>query len=192
MVDSNATQTNDKTHFRLAKIFDFGSFEDFIVREFYNGISVKMADIISGKYFLYLQSPHNALFPCVVYNSLLPTSSHNARKKPIIHFMQCDFLGDILAVDSTKAKIMDNNAFDYVVGNNARFSTKIFYDVKLPFCAKCVESYEKIFGTFEDDNIWAKMFQNELFSAIELESLKLEAFDIFKTNKYFFMTYKRG
>lgn len=176
----------------FAKMLDFGSFEDFAMREFKNGIGLKMADIISGKYFLYLRSPQNALFPCVLYNSLLSTRAYNAKKKPIIHFMKCEFFDEMLTLENAKAKIMRNNAFDYAIGGSVRFSTKLFYGIKLPFCAKCVESYKKIFGDFEDNYIWEKMFKNKLFLAIELESLKLESFDITSANNHFLMTYKRG
>ena len=181
-----------KTSF--AKMLNFGSFEGFVLKEFRNGIKLAMADIVYGKYFLYLQSPQNALFPCVIYNSLLPLRLHNQRRKPVIHFMKCDFLGEI--TDSTKAKIMRENAFDYAVGSSVKFSAKLFYGIKLPFCAKCVESYEAIFGDFDENRIWDKMLKNELFSAIELESLKAESmaesFDISKADNHFVMVYKRG
>lgn len=169
----------------FAKIFNFGSFENFALEEFHNGIAIKLADIAFGKYFIYLKSPQRALFPCVLYNSLLPTSQHRAKQKPILHFCACEFLDEILQDKSTKAKIMNENAFDYAVGNSAHLSAKLFYGVKLPFCAKCVGIYNEVFGAFDECDIWGKMFKNELFCAIEMDALRAESSAITKKSNYF-------
>lgn len=182
-----------KSNFK--KIFDFGSFEDFALEEFRSGITTKLADIAFGKYFIYLRTPQNALFPCVIYNALLSHKAHKARELPIIHFTKCEDLGLILQKKGAKAKIISENAFDYAVGNDERLSAKLFYGVKLPFCAKCVENYKKFFGIkkadFSEGNLWANLFANDLLCALELESLRIKSYDIFKAQNYFYLQYKR-
>lgn len=175
----------------FAKILSFGSFEDFALREFKAGIALKFADIIKGKYFLYLRSPQNALFPCVLYNSLLSSAEHRAKQKPILHFLHCEFLSQILRAPSAKAKIMNENAFDYAVGNSAHLSGKLFFGVELPFCAKCIEHYNAIFGAFDGANMWGKMFRNELFCAIEMDALRVDGMEIKATKNHFYLTHKR-
>lgn len=169
----------------FAKILNFGSFEDFALEEFHSGIAINLADIAFGKYFIYLKSPQRALFPCVLYNSLLSTHAHRARQKPIIHFMQCEFLDEMLQNKDTKAKIFQQNTFDYAVGKDKNLSVKLFYGVRLPFCAKCVEIYNEVFGAFDECDIWEKMFKNELFCAIEMDALRAESSAIIKQKNYF-------
>ncbi len=179
----------------FAKIFSFGSFEDFALEEFHNGITTKLADIAFGKYFIYLRTPQNALFPCVIYNALLSHKAHKARELPIIHFTKCEDLGEILQKRGAKAKLLRENAFDYAVGSDERLSVKLFYGVKLPFCAKCVENYKKFFGVkkvdFGGGNLWANLFANDLLCALEMESLRIESCDIFKAQNSFYLQYKR-
>lgn len=178
-----------KTAFK--KILNFPTFEDFALKEFHSGITLKRADIAFGKYFLYLRTPQNALHPCIIYNALLPSAEHRAKQKPILHFLACEFLGEILRLPSTKAKIMTKNAFDYAVGHSERLSTKIFYGVKLPFCARCVGIYNEIFGAFDECDIWDKMFKNELFCAIEMGVLKIDGMEIVANKNHFSLKYKR-
>ena len=45
-----------------------------------------------------------------------------------------------------RAKIPNSKLFDFQVGNNN--SNKLFYNVELPFCDKCVEIYERLFFRF--------------------------------------------
>ena len=127
----------------------------------------KLADIVLGKYFIYLRTPQNALYPCVIYNALISHRAHIARQKPIIHFTKCTDLDELMQNKGAKARIMRKNAFNYAVGSSERVSAKIFYDAKLPFCAKCVANYKRFFEAFDEREIWQKIFQNELFSAIE-------------------------
>lgn len=180
----------------FSKVFNFGSFEDFALEEFRSGITIKLADIAFGKYFIYIRTPQNALFPCVIYNALLSHKAHRAKELPIIHFTKCDDLGEILQKKGAKAKIMVENAFNYAVGSDERLSAKLFYGVKLPFCAKCMENYKKFFSVkkavFSGGNLWANLFANDLLCALELESLRIESFDIFKAENYFYLTYKRN
>lgn len=179
------------------KVFDFGSFEDFALEEFHNGITTKLADIAFGKYFIYLRTPQNALFPCVIYNALLSHRAHRAKELPIIHFTKCEDLGLILQKKGAKAKLISENTFDYAVGSDERLSVKLFYGIKLPFCAKCVENYKKFFGIKKADfsgenlNLWANLFANDLLCALELESLRIESYNIFKAQNYFYLKYKR-
>lgn len=177
----------------FAQIFNFSNFESFALGEFNNGIAVKLADIVCGKHFIYLQTPQNALYPCVIYNSLISHRAHKERQKPIIHFMQCKFLDEILQSKGAKAKIMRENAFDYAVGSSERVSVKIFYGVKLPFCTHCVDLYNNLFGNsnFNARHLWANLFENKQLCTIELESLRQESLDIFKAQNYFYQTYKR-
>lgn len=177
----------------LKNIFDFGSLEDFALEEFHKGITTKLADIAFGKYFIYIKTPQNALLPCVVYNALLSHRAHRAKELPIIHFTKCEDLGKILQKKGAKAKIMRENAFDYAVGSDEKLSTKIFYGIKLPFCAKCTTNYKKFFGVKKLDttNLWANLFANDLLCALELESLRDKYCDIFRTQDYFYLQYKR-
>ena len=178
----------------FAKILSFPTFEDFALEAFHNGVAIKLADIAFGKYFIYLRTPQNALYPCVIYNALLSHRAHRAKELPTIHFTKCDDLGDIWQKKGAKAKLMRENAFDYAVGSDERLSTKIFYGVQLPFCAQCVENYKKFFGTKKVDfsNLWANLFANDLLCALELESLRVESHNIFKAHNYFYLQYKRN
>lgn len=180
----------------FVQIFNFDSFESFALTEFHSGIVLKFADIAFGKYFIYLQTPQNALYPCVIYNALISHRAHIERQKPIIHFTKCKFLDALMQSKGAKAKIMKSNAFSYAVGSSERVSVKIFYDAKLPFCAECVKSYKKFFSIKDFSaenatNLWANLFANELLCAIELESLRRDNFEIFRAQDYFYLTYKR-
>ncbi len=188
----------------FTNILSFGSFEDFALEELRNGISIKFADIAFGKYFIYFRTPQNALIPCVIYNALLSHKAHKARELPIIHFTKCEDLDEVLQKCGAKAKRCDENAFDYAVGSNEKLSTKIFYGVKLPFCAKCIENYKKFFGIINLNkadfgvgaNLWANLFANDLLCALEIESLRQESnfdisYDIFRAQNYFYLQYKR-
>lgn len=171
----------------FARIFSFDSFESFAFAEFHNGIALKLADIALGKYFIYLRTPQNALYPCVIYNALISHRAHIARQKPIIHFTKCADLDEILQNKGAKARIMTSNAFSYAVGSSERVSAKIFYDAKLPFCAKCVENYKRFFEAFDEREIWQKMFQNELFSAIESQSLRVVGYSTKQADNHFYL-----
>ncbi|RDU63955.1 hypothetical protein [Helicobacter sp. MIT 14-3879] len=131
---------------------EFGSFEDFIMQEVKRGIPLKYADIIFGKYFIYFLTPKNILYPCIIYNSLLSPKAHKDRLKPLLHFYNCKNLYDILYLDSTKVKITRKNLFDYNVGLNKRYASKLFYDIPLPFCPLCVETYKLEFNNFYEKN----------------------------------------
>lgn len=177
----------------FAQILHFDSFEDFALEKFYNGITIKFADIIFGKYFIYLRTPQNVLYPCVIYNALLSHKAYKAKELPIIHFTKCEDLGEVLQKQGAKVKIMRENAFDYAVGSNERLSGKLFYGIKLPFCAKCVKNYRSFFSVKKINvNLWVNLFTNELLSAIELESLRQTDYDIFKAQNHFYLTYKHG
>ncbi|MGX3011536.1 hypothetical protein ACWIUD_08260 [Helicobacter sp. 23-1044] len=171
----------------FAKILNFGSFESFALDEFHNGIAIKLADIVLGKYFIYLRTPQNALYPCVIYNALISHRAHIARQKPIIHFTKCADLDALMQGNGAKARIMTSNAFSYAVGSSERVSAKIFYDAKLPFCAKCVENYKRFFEAFDEREIWQKMFQNELFSAIESQSLRVVGYSTKQADNHFYL-----
>ena len=178
---------------RFAQIFDFGSFESFALDWFKSGVAIRFSDIAFGKYFIYLKTPQNALYPCVIYNALISHKAHKGRQKPIIHFMQCEFLGEILQNNGAKAKIARENAFDYAVGSSEKTSAKLFYGIKLPFCAKCVETYNHIFALKmadfgkDDCNIWDRLFANDLLCAVEMESLRQNGYEIAKAKNHFYL-----
>ncbi|MDE6886751.1 MAG: hypothetical protein K2P17_06915 [Helicobacteraceae bacterium] len=177
----------------------FANLEDFFVSEAKEAILLKYADIIFGKYFIYLLTPQNKLYPCVVYNSVISQRLHKEKLKPVIHFCNCKDLWESYNKDSSslKAKIPLENSFNYSVGKN---STKIFYKVELPFCESCINIYENILFKFS----YTMDFHKELFldkNILALEQITIDnklntdssfsPMDIKLGDKYFILSYKK-
>lgn len=171
--------------------------EEFVLEGFRRGINVKCADIIVGKYFLYLLSNRNILYPCVLYKSRISLREHKGGFKPRIHFCNCKMLDEALCSPYTKAKLALENAFDYEVGFNGKYASNIFYDVELPFCELCVESYNKIFGDFSGElKLWEKLISHKSFVYNEQVALdksintNLSHLELHKDDRHFFLSYK--
>lgn len=171
--------------------------EEFVLEGFKRGISVKYADIIVGKYFLYLLSNRNILYPCVIYKSRISLREHKGGLKPHIHFCNCKMLDEILTSPHAKAKLALENAFDYEVGFNGKYASNIFYDIELPFCELCVESYNNIFGDFKGGlKLWEALVSKQSFILNEEVALResltknLSYLTLHKDDRHFFLQYK--
>lgn len=155
----------------------FPNMQDFFLDKARDGIVIKYADIIFGKYFIYILTPQNILYPCVIYNHTVQPNEYAKHSKPFIHFCNCDELWSIYDKDSTilKAKIPSSKLFDFQVGLGRHISNKLFYNVELPFCPKCIEMYEKLFLKFyanEKFEIWNMLFSTK--RVIKLEKIAIE------------------
>ena len=155
----------------------FPNMQDYFLDKARDGIVLRYADIIFGKYFIYILTPQNILYPCVIYNHTMQPSQYIRHNKPFIHFCNCDILWSLYDKDSTilKAKIPSNLLFDFQVGLGRHSSNKLFYDVELPFCPKCVEIYEKLFLRFfvsENFEIWNILFSTN--KILKLEKIAIE------------------
>ena len=155
----------------------FPNLEDFFLEKARDGVIVKYADIIFGKYFIYILTPQNILYPCVIYNYTMQPKAYSKYNKPFIHFCNCSELWSIYNVDSTllKAKIPTCNLFDFQVGVGCNNTNKLFYDVELPFCPKCVDIYERLFLKFhinEHFELWNILFATK--KVIKLEKIAIE------------------
>lgn len=155
----------------------FPSTEDFFLDKARNGIVVRYVDIIFGKYFIYILTPQNVLYPCVVYNYTMQPNEYAKHNKPFIHFCNCSSLWSMYDKDSSllKAKIPSSNLFDFQVGIGRNNSNKLFYDVELPFCPECVSVYEKVFLKFninEKFELWNMLFSTS--KVVKLEKIAIE------------------
>ncbi|RAX53842.1 hypothetical protein CCY99_05530 [Helicobacter sp. 16-1353] len=164
----------------------FPNMEDFFVQKAKEGIIIKYADIIFGKYFIYILTPQNILYPCVIYNFILSPDEYKKHSKPKIHFCNCRDLWSIFDKDSIslKAKIPQHNLFDFQVGMGKNSSNKLFYNVELPFCPTCISVYETIFLKFNLNprlELWNLLFASKRI--IKLEKIAIE--DAFSVNMNF-------
>ncbi len=159
------------------KDLEFPNLEDFFLEKVRNGVIVKYVDIIFGKYFLYILTPQNILYPCVIYNHIMQQNEYVKHSKPLIHFCKCNRLWSVYDKNATflKAKIPYNNSFDFQVGGGRNNSNKLFYNVELPFCNECIKIYERLFLKFhvnEHFELWNNIFLTK--NVIELEKKAIE------------------
>ena len=155
----------------------FPNMQDFFLDKAKDGIAIKYADVVFGKYFIYILTPQNILYPCVIYNHTMLPSEYIKYNKPFIHFCNCNDLWSMYDKDSTilKAKIPSDGLFDFQVGLGRNSSNKLFYNVELPFCTKCIEIYEKLFLKFNANKnfeIWNMLFSTK--RVIKLEKIAIE------------------
>lgn len=168
---------SDKLNDKLKHNLTFPNMEEFFIQKLKEGIIVKYADIIFGKYFIYALTPQNILHPCVIYNFILSQSEHKSHSKPIVHFCNCKDLWSIYDKDSTslKAKIPQNNLFDFQVGSNKSGLNKLFYNVELSLCPTCIAVYETIFLKFNLNpkmQLWNLLFATK--RVVKLEKVAIE------------------
>lgn len=168
---------SDKLDDKLKHNLTFPNMEEFFIQKLKEGIIVKYADIIFGKYFIYALTPQNILHPCIIYNFILSQSEYKSHSKPIVHFCNCKDLWSIYEKDSTslKAKIPQNNLFDFQVGSNKSGSNKLFYNVELSLCPTCIAVYETIFLKFNLNpkmQLWNLLFATK--RVVKLEKVAIE------------------
>lgn len=152
----------------LKNALNFPNFEDFVLSEAKKGIVVKYADIVFGKYFIYILTPRLRLYPCVIYSATISEGDYHRGVKPLVHFCNCKDLWSIYHSDSVrlKAKIPQENLFDYQVGEG----NKLFYGVELPLCPNCKKVYESVFLRL---NVNPKLeFWNLLFTTKNIRNLE--------------------
>ncbi len=156
----------------------FPNLNDFFVSEAKKGIMLRYADIVFGKYFIYILTPQNYLYPCVIYQAILSNRDYVTKGKPLIHFCNCRILWEIFDrhYNNLKAKIPECNAFDFKVGVIRSSVEKEFYDVELPFCSQCIKLYETLFLKFnakQNMELWNLLFADKqlvLSEKIAIES----------------------
>lgn len=156
---------------------NFPNLEDFFLNQAREGIRLKYADIFFGKYFIYILTPQCILYPCVIYNSMIGQKDYENRSMPKVHFCNCKDLWAIYDKDSMryKAKIPQNNLFDFQVGIGKNSSNKLFYNTPLSMCETCIEVFETIFLKFNLSpklEIWNLLFATSKISKLEKVALE--------------------
>lgn len=150
----------------------FPNLDSFFIQKAEEGIVVKYADIVFGKYFIYILTPQNIIYPCVIYRFVLSPNDFKKGKKPIIHFCNCKDLWAIYDEDSIilKAKIPHSRLFDFQVGLGKNSSNKLFYNIELPLCETCKEVYESVFLRFNLNprlELWNLLFNSKKIKNLE-------------------------